>query len=82
MIRDQVAKRMEGKAEIMAMTVELMYKLKISLKRTQSQRWPLKWARVAKRRQRGPNFDDKLQKLYFWRASKRIMHVWHRITQV
>ena len=30
-IRDQVAKRMEGKAEKMAMTVELMYKLKISL---------------------------------------------------
>ena len=32
MIRDQVAKRMEGKAEKMAMTVELMYKLKISLR--------------------------------------------------
>ena len=31
-IRDQVAKRMEGKAEKMAMTVELMYKLKISLR--------------------------------------------------
>ena len=31
-IRDQVAKRMEGKAEKIAMTAELMYKLKISLR--------------------------------------------------